>query len=163
MGAAQLSAKPLGTAMSDLVWTDAQFDEMSWHDNYVHGLRIVEGVHGTGELILDIDYIVEWIAVQDTFQLRIVPATLRFLEVCDLRLSLDYVTPSAAFTPFSLHAIERRFEQRERSTAQLWELRINWPDGEITFQAAGYEQRAVGPARLSSSRSLTAREREPRA
>jgi hypothetical protein len=147
--------------MTDLVWTDAQFEEMSWHDNYVHGFRIVEGEHGFGELILDIDYILEWVAVQDQCQFRIVPATLRFFEVADLRLSLDYATPTAALTPFSLHSIERKFEKRERYTAQLWELQINWPTGKLTFQAKGFEQRARGAARLSSSQYLAPQEREP--
>jgi hypothetical protein len=149
--------------MTDLVWTDAHFEEMSWHDNYVHGFRIVEGAHGLGELILDIDYILEWITVHDQLQFRIVPATLRFFDVADLRLSLDYATPAAVLTPFSLHSIERKFEKRERYIAQLWELRINWPTGELTFQAKGFEQRAIGAARLSSSQRLTQQEREPRA
>lgn len=149
--------------MADLVWTDAQFEEMSWHDNYVHGIRIVEGAHALGELILDIDYILEWICVQELCQFRIVPATLRFFDVIDLRLSLDYVTSAAALTPFSLHSIERKFEKRERYTAQLWKLPINWPTGELTFEAKGFEQRAIGAARLSNSQCLTPQEREPRA
>lgn len=149
--------------MTEQVWTDAQFEEMSWHDNYVHGFRIVEGRYGSGELILDIDYILEWITCQEKVRFRIVPASLRFLEVTDLRLSLDYATPTAAFGPFSLHAIERTFEQRERYTAQLWELRISWPDGKITFEASGFEQRASGPVRLSDSQYLTPQEREPSA
>ena len=41
-------------------WSDSQFSEMSWHDNHVHALRIVEDVHGAGQLVLDLDYILEW-------------------------------------------------------------------------------------------------------
>src|SRR5262245_20244864 len=37
-------------------WTDADFGDLSWHDCSVHALRIVEGPHGAGELILDLDY-----------------------------------------------------------------------------------------------------------
>ena len=98
--------------MSDQVWTDEQFDEMSWHDNCVHGLRIVEGTHGAGELILDLDYILEWIEVERSFQFRILPVILKFREVTDLRILLDYATPTIALGPFSIHAIERKFEQR---------------------------------------------------
>jgi hypothetical protein len=25
------------------VWTDADFERMSWHDNHVHAIRFVEG------------------------------------------------------------------------------------------------------------------------
>jgi hypothetical protein len=39
-------------------WSTDDFEEMSWHDVHVHGLRIVEndGNDGSAELFLDIDY-----------------------------------------------------------------------------------------------------------
>ena len=137
--------------MSGQIWTDQQFDEMSWHDNHVHALRIVEGEYGAGELTLDLDYIVEWICDGDRYTFRIVPVCLRFLEVTDLRVVLDYSTPTAALGPFSIHAIERRNEVRERYVAQLWKIAINCPQGEIAFEAKGFEQRA------ESSRGLLKR------
>ena len=130
--------------MKELRWTHEQFDEMSWHDNHVHALRIVAGEHGAGELVLDIDYIVEWLRNGGAFQFRLVPAILRFTEVTDLRISLDYASPSAAMGPFSIHAIERYTEQREHYIAQLWRIEVNWPGGEVTFEASGYEQSATG-------------------
>jgi hypothetical protein len=47
-------------------WTHETFDSMSWHDNHVHSLRIVEGEHGAGELRLDLDYITDkqWLRPQ---------------------------------------------------------------------------------------------------
>ena len=42
-------------------WSEADFDGMSWHDNAVHAIRVVEGEHGAGKLVLDIDYILEWL------------------------------------------------------------------------------------------------------
>jgi hypothetical protein len=76
--------------MTELRWTHEQFDEMSWHDNHVHGLRILEGAHGAGELLLDLDYILEWLKGPDEMQFRLVPVSLRFTEVTNLRVSLDY-------------------------------------------------------------------------
>ena len=35
-------------------WTDSDLDDMSWHDNAVHALRIVEGKSGIGELVLHV-------------------------------------------------------------------------------------------------------------
>ena len=148
--------------MPDQVWTDEQFDEMSWHDNCVHGLRVVEGTRGAGELILDLDYILEWIETEKGFRFRIQPVTLKFREVTDLRILLDYATPTIALGPFSIHAIERKFEQRERYTAQVWKLLINSPIGEITFESQGFEQRGVGTPRLSSGQWLSPEEREDR-
>ena len=149
--------------MPDQIWTDEQFDEMSWHDNCVHALRIVEGVHGAGELILDLDYILEWIEVEDNFQFLILPVTLKFREVTGLRISLDYATPTIALGPFSIHAIERKVEQRERYAAQVWKLLINSPVGEITFESQGFEQRGAGAPKISNGQWLSPEEREHRA
>src|SRR5579862_3203437 len=117
------------------VWTDDQFDQMSWHDNHVHAIRIVEGVHGSGDLVLDIDHIVEWLDGPDrSFRFRVLPAILTFHGVMFLRASLDYAAPTMAFGPFSIHDIARRMEPRERYVAQLWTISINCPVGEFTFE-----------------------------
>jgi len=146
--------------MTSQVWTDAQFDEMSWHDNHVHALRIVEVSDGAGDLILDVDHIVEWIKDGSGFNFRIVPVTLTFHDVMFLRMSLDYATPTAAFGPFMIHGIEHRTEQRTRYLAQLWKIDISWPRGEITFEAHGFTQRARGGPVLSQGQCLSAQERE---
>jgi hypothetical protein len=140
-------------------WTQEQFAEMSWHDNYVHALRIVQGGHGAGELVLDLDYILEWIKGADGMRFRILPVNLRFIEVTTLRITLDYASPSAAMGPFSIHAIERRTEARERYAARLWKILVSWPVGEITFEASGYEQRGWGKQVLSHLQHLLPEER----
>ena len=141
------------------IWTDEQFEGMSWHDNHVHAIRIVEGEHGAGELVLDIDYIADWISGPDQFRFSIVPAVLTFRHVSDLRITLDYAAASAALGPFSIHAIERRVEQRPHYVARLWRIVINWPPGEISFAAQGFVQRATGVPRLSDTQGLTPSER----
>src|SRR5215471_18977561 len=145
--------------MPPALLTDAQFDEMSWHDNHVHSLRIVEGQHGAGELILDIDYIAEWLRVPQGFRFRIEPSWLTFREVTDLRVALDYAGIGAALVPFSIHTIERRSADRERYVAQLWTIALNFPAGEITFEAAGYKQEPWGRSVLSEQQRLRADER----
>ena len=146
--------------MSAHAWSDQHFEEMSWHDNAVHALRIVEGVHGAGELVLDLDYILEWVKCEGgKCEFRIVPATLTFKGVTNLRISLDYATPTAALGPFSIHAIERRTERRARYEAQLWKILINWPVGEISFEALGFEQRSTGDPVHSAAMFLNPSER----
>lgn len=141
--------------MTALRWTHDQFEQMSWHDNYVHALRIVEGQHGAGELLLDFDHILEWVGREDGMQFRIVPAVLKFTEVTNLRILLDYAAASAAMGPFSIHAIERHEQARERYVAQVWKIVVNWPVGEITFEASGYEQHSTGEPVMSDLQHLT--------
>lgn len=140
-------------------WTHEQFDEMSWHDNHVHSIRIVEGEYGCGELVLDLDYICEWIQGTGKFQFRIVPATLRFFGVSDLCISLSYADVKAAMGPFSINGIERITIDRERYIAQLWTIPINWPSGEISFEAQGFEQLSYGAEVLGFNQYLLPHER----
>ena len=99
--------------MKSQIWTDAQFEEMSWHDNHVHGLRIVETGKGEGDLVLDVDHIVEWLDCEGAgFNFRIVPVNLTFHGVMFPRISLDYAASTVAFGPFMIHSIERHIEQR---------------------------------------------------
>ncbi len=125
-------------------WTHNDFESMSWHDNHVHAVRIIAGEHGAGEVQLDVDYILEWLRVADGgFRFRIVPALLRFVNVTDLKIHLDYARASAALGPFSLDRIERHTE-RPASQLTRWRLVVNWPVGELSFGADGFEQRTVG-------------------
>ena len=141
-------------------WTEADFDELSWHDNAVHSIRVVEGEYGSGKLVLDIDFILEWLCGESgetTF--RIAPATLEFREVTHLKIALDYETPTAGLTPFTLDRIDRRVEQRDGYEAVLWELVVNWPHGGITFEAKGFRQFVRGPVVVSAQQVLSAEER----
>src|SRR5580765_4389158 len=82
-------------------WTTSDFDTMSWHDCHVYGFALEEKEHGTGDLILDIDFIVEWLCHTDRhFEFRIAPATLTFHNIFGLRFELDYT--SAAISPFAI-------------------------------------------------------------
>ena len=67
--------------MKPILWTHEQFGAMTWHDNHVHALSIREGRHGEGELLLDLDYILEWLKAPHGIEFRIVPALLRFIDV----------------------------------------------------------------------------------
>ena len=130
---------------------------MSWHDNHVHGLAIEEGAHGLGELRLDLDHIVEWLACADgKCSFRLAPALLTFHGVSDLVVSLDYAGPSAALTPFSIHEVRRTLLPHGR---YAWEIELNWPKGRIAFNADGFAQVLHGNAVESERQYLSAAER----
>jgi len=144
-------------------WSTGDFDQMSWHDCHVHGFRIAELAeeHGTAELELDLDFIVEWRCREDrTFEFRIAPATLVFHSVFGLRFELDYVEPTAGMGPFSLDGIEREMiSYSAEHTSYRWRLPINWPTGLITFESPGFTQRLRGEPLLVQRQSLLPKER----
>jgi len=144
-------------------WTDDDFSQMSWHDNAVHGIRIIEGQYGSGEFVLDIDYILEWLPKQDHeggLRFRIAPAELRFHETTDLKIALDYASATAALTPFSIHQIQfEPIEYENGIRSKRWRIEINWPVGEITFQSPRLTQALTGSAIVSDVQSLSDEQR----
>ena len=73
-------------------WTDANFDTMGWHDNAVHALALGPRCPHPGRLLVDLDYIVEWVSPSrqaTTFSFWICPATLVFDPAWDLTADID--------------------------------------------------------------------------
>jgi hypothetical protein len=123
------------------VFSTKDFEEMCWHDNAIHGFYILEG-EVYSELLFDIDYIVEWLPVDKTFHFRVAPAYLRFQEVFDLVISVNYKAASAAVQPMTIHEIHRKIITRPNGGSLTeWTLELNWPpDSFFKFQANGFIQ-----------------------
>jgi len=89
------------------VWTDADFDAMGWHDATVHALAIEPEDQDPGRLLVDLDYIVEWVQPtedKDPFGFWVVPATLVFAHAWDLTVDIDL---HSAALELELNAITR--------------------------------------------------------
>lgn len=145
------------------IWTDADFERMSWHDNHVHAIRCVEGENGEGELVLDIDHILEWLKGEEGgLRFRVQPATHVFYGVMFPRIAIDYAAATAAFGPFMIDGIERRIEKREHCEAQVWRLPISCPEVRLNSKRAGSRKprktcqwlRQVNSSRLRSDAML---------
>lgn len=87
------------------------------------------------------------------------PTRLRFFGVTDLRIDIDWAISSAAMGPFSIDGIERRIEQRTHYEAVCWRIPVNFPPGEIRFEATGFEQHLSGTEVLVDHQCLTRSER----
>jgi hypothetical protein len=141
-------------------WYTADFDALSWHDVRVHGFRIVEGAQGTAELVLDIDFILEWLPEDDGYRFRIAQAILQFHEVFGLRFMLDYVACSAGMTAFSIDRIGREvIGDDERAQSYRWRIDVNWPEGFLEFEAPGFSQWLVGEIVEQDGQTLDPRQR----
>ncbi len=142
-------------------WYTADFDTLSWHDVRVHGFRIVEGGQGTAELVLDIDFILEWLPSEDGgYRFRIAQAILQFHDVFGLRFMLDYVACSAGMTAFSIDSIAREtIGDDERPQAYRWRIDVNWPEGCLEFEASGFSQWLVGEILEQDGQALEPRQR----
>lgn len=138
-----------------------RFEDYSWHDNAVHGIRILEGPDGCGgELILDIDFIVEWLppqAGETAFEFRIAPAHLTFHDVTDLVISVDYASCTAALQTMTIHEIHREVVKYPNGYSSFaWKIEINWPRNSFfSFCSPGFTQVLTAPPIVSDAQYLS--------
>jgi len=149
------------------MWTEADFDRLTWHDCHIWGIELRAGNGAendwTSDLALDIDYIVEWLSVADGgMQFRVAPATLLFHGVTDLSINITWQPTGhqVSLHPVSIAKIERQPIEGQRVFLDrpYYRFRIasNWPDGgEITFGAVGFTQTLRAEPVVSSEQLLT--------
>lgn len=141
------------------------FEDYCWHDNAIHGFRIIEGPDGCGgELVLDIDFIVEWLpphGEDNAFGFRIAAAHLTFHDVSDLVISVDYASSTAAVQPMTIHEIHREVVTYPNGYSTFaWRIEINWPRNSfISFHAPGFTQTLRGEPIVSGAQYLSPSQR----
>lgn len=132
------------------VFTETDFDRLSWHDNPVYGFFVDNDVTvWKSDLIFDVDFIVEWLcAIGRTAQFQIAPATLTFHHVTDLKMSIDWGDSGMQVAVGEMvldHIVRQRVEKQRICLDRpyyRWTLRLNSPrpGGEISFGASGFTQ-----------------------
>jgi len=70
-------------------WTNANFEEMSWHDNLIRGISF----HNPQDMYVfdisfDLDYILEWVCNGGFYQFIVAPATLTFHTANKVRFDM---------------------------------------------------------------------------
>lgn len=62
------------------IWTNEDFEEMGWHDSYVHAVSFPTSDNG---LSLDLDYLFKWVVNHETnlFDFWVSPCILTFMDV----------------------------------------------------------------------------------
>ncbi len=159
--------------MTQPITTHADFDDTSWHDNYIYGLSILVGDIAAGdwrcELVLDIDHIVEWvIAGAGAMQFRVAPATLTYHHVTDLRLDIDWGDSGfrTALHEASIDQISRARIANQKICLDRpyyhWQIVLNWPaGGVIAFGSSGYTQALRSEPVLQNEQKLIGPKRAP--
>jgi hypothetical protein len=75
------------------VWKDDDFESLCWHDNRIHGISFICPDEGYEyDLVLDIDYIVEWVKKPGgQLKFAVAPANLVFHQVGKLLIEARLV------------------------------------------------------------------------
>ena len=143
-------------SIEKILFTEADFDRMSWHDAPIHAFALGPADH---ELSLDVDYIYRWIHPlpgETYYKFWLGPATLAFERVYDLKFDLH--SHVGSITLFDIKRSDGKPSRvSEALTDWLWVL--DCLEGEITFRATGFRQFARGPAILTAKQKFTVSER----
>ena len=141
------------------------FEKMHWHDNAIHGFRILEGNDGcAGQLLFDIDYIDEWInGSGSSFNFKITPSDITFHDVSDLVISINYAALPAAIQPMCIQEIKREVLVYPNGHSSFnWKIELNWPFNSFyEFRASGFTQVPRMHAVYSESQYLSPEKRTP--
>ena len=148
--------------MNDQIkWTEAEFPDMSWHDCQVNSLSLEQEGEWQSDLVLDLDFIVEWVCgVAEAFRFRVAPASLRFVNVDNLRLEVFLKFKQ----PLVIHSVERVELPTTGFKNYHWVIKFeNYPwlkENVIEFDAMGFVQELTGRIIETAAQSLTATERK---
>lgn len=121
------------------IWTEADFDQMGWHDVHIHAIAFSTETH---ELLLDIDYMFAWVdpeAPDPHYTFWMAPCTLVFSNVHNfiadiewgLGLEIDDVSREDAGRPQNAAYIKRNRE---------WKWNFDCQEGSFSFHSVGYMQ-----------------------
>ena len=150
-------------------YSEGDFDTLSWHDCHVWAVRFDLGDPDEGDwtadLVLDLDFIVEWLPPEATgCRFRVAPATLAFHGVTDPRISINW---GASGFQNGIHPVVIDSVERERVPDQKvyldrpyfsWRIAFNWPaESEITFGAVGFTQSLLSEPVVVEGQSLPRR------
>ena len=141
-------------------WADADFESLSWHDCTVHSIGLDQNAgEYQCDLLLDLDFLVEWILVGDgTLQFRVAPALLRFCGVDKLAIHtrLDYMQP------MQISEVTRSRRDEPGQTNYHWTIKLHTYPGrenQIEFDALCFSQQLTGRTVVTGRQSLSSAER----
>jgi hypothetical protein len=151
--------------------SDADFERLSWHDCHVWAIRFDVGDPDQGDwtsdLVLDLDFIVEWLQPSsDRFAFRVAPARLVFEGVTDPRIEIIWARTGfrGALHPLSIDSISRERVPDQKVFLDRpyysWRIGLNWPEGQISFGAVGFTQTLLADPVVVDTQHLSRADRQ---
>jgi hypothetical protein len=137
-------------------WSDPDFDRMSWHDCPIHAFSFNDEF----ELLLDIDYIFEWVQPQKGerfFKFWIAPCTLIFENVYDITFDSEHKQPVIDYVGRSNPQKPKNSDYIGRDTEYDWDIVM--VSSELSFKSVGFKQFVRQNPILSRNQCLKTDER----
>ena len=150
--------------MADIIYTNENFDAISLHDSKVHGVQFcIDVAKFQSDIVFDIDYIVES-ACDSGFQFMVAPAELRFHNVTDLNLSINWGESgfqNSVSGPFIIELAREPAETKMRvKNYYLWKIVCNNEKYNISLGASDFTLTLLSDPVASSEQYLDIEERK---
>ncbi|MEW1912613.1 hypothetical protein AB0442_29960 [Kitasatospora sp. NPDC085895] len=145
------------SGLAKSVRSDADFEEMGWHDATLHGLYLQQTDDVVPRLLLDLDYVVRWVhpvRPAKNFTFWVAPATLVFEQVWDLEGSLGLTN---THPELEIDDVYRLAPDDGRSEWPQWHVEGHGFD--LRFRAGGFRQYVRQTPRHTPTPTLSAAER----
>ena len=132
------------------------FEDMCWHDNRVHGVKIHNPREGWEyDIVFLIDHILEWIEMDERFRFWVAPATLAFHGAHNAKI--DVVLTYRQH--LDIDRIEREeissgAEKKAGYTKYLFTIYFHNQINAITLEANGFTQSLTGVPILMNHQSF---------
>lgn len=144
------------------IWTVDDFGAMNWQEATVYAMSFVKEDEEalSGDLVFDIDYILEWVDDdhnEEHYHFWVAPCTLVFNNVLNFKMSID----NSAFNLDLLDITDiHLLEQIPVEEGGYWySWKIELAEGEITFGSVGMSQIVRAQPIYTDSQVLTLEER----
>ena len=137
--------------------TSADMGQLGFHDCRVSGIRWDASRF---EVAFDLDYIVEWVAPMDgdgSYRFWISPAELRFANVDDVRIELEWSSLALQCSVRDLHRRGKRITPSGEDQ-WCWELELSEPEGRIVLWATDFELNIHAAPTLCATQELGRRD-----
>lgn len=120
--------QPQNYKLEKWIWTDADFDRMSWHESLIYAFKIDQHIY------FDIDYIFEWVKCNDdkSISFWVAPCTLIFENVWNSKFDIDTSRYAVDYEIADLH--------RQVNNKGNAEFRIEMHIGEILIESEHFRQ-----------------------
>ena len=122
--------------MNKKIMDDTDFENISFHDNFIHALTYDPE---DSELLFDIDYLIEWLEPDEEgcYSFNIAPSTLIFYGVSNLEIDIGI----NGIATFDILEIKREIEPpRKGVKVPIYRYEIVLDHvGKITFSSIGFE------------------------
>ena len=143
------------------VFSHLDYEQMGWHDNYIHsfGFKYKEG--NSYSLFFDIDYIIKWnrpIPPEEYYSFWIAPCTLKFIKVYNLLINID--DNGSVLEPLQISDLILKEKYKQEKNKWVYDWYLDLKNGKISFSSYGFKQIVRNSPILTDNQMLTDEERD---